>query len=376
MSDWQRLAVLLPIALGLAGCQPATDQGEAGPPFVFRALELRQRDAQGRPAWDLRSPEARYDLGRQLAQGRDLRGLIYAEGRPLYRIVATSGVILNDGEVVQLEGPTRVERLGANPGVITALRVRWYPRQGRMLLDRQPLARQKSLELRADQALVDFNQDTLVLSGSPQLVQRGQPQSQLTVKRLQWWPKRGDLVGHGPVLGCRWQNGTIGQILTSPGLSGNTLQQQLVLAAPVQVRDPSQNAELIAGATTLDLRLEQISSSAPFHGRRGTARLQGRGFIASKQTATLVVPASCRLSQPGDWLKAQRCRWNWTTNSLEARGGVILRRAANDQITRAEQLDGRATTDGYLVFSQPGGRVVSQIRLPKQLPGPSLPDQR
>lgn len=376
MSSPRWCAVLLPVALVLTSCQPAAQQDEVAPPFVFRALELRQNDAQGSPAWELRSPEARYDLGRQLAQARDLRGLIYGKGEPLYRLSATSGVVLNDGEVVQLEGPTRVERLGANPAVITALRVRWYPREGRMLLDRQPLATQKSLELRADQARFDFNQDTLVLSGTPQLLQRGNPQSQLTVQRLQWWLKRGHLVGIGPVLGRRWQSGGSGQTLTSPGLSGNTQQQQVVLAAPVQVRDPSQNAELIAGATTLDLRLERITSPAPFQGRRGAASLQGLGFTASNPSTTLVVPSRCRLSQPGDWLTAALCRWNWTTNSIEARGGVTLRRAANGQITRAERLDGRATTDGYLVFSQPGGRVVSQIQVPKQLPRPRQADPR
>lgn len=360
------LAALLTTAAVLVGCQPAAVQEEAAPPFVFRTLELRQNDAQGRPAWKLRSPEARYDLGRQLAQARDLRGLIYVKGQPLYRVSATSGVVLNDGAVVQLEGPTRVERLGPNPALITALRVRWYPRQGRMQLDRQPLAIQRSLELRADRADFDFNNDTLVLTGRPQLFQPGQPQTQLTLQRLQWWLNRGDLVGFGPVQGQRRLAANQVQTLTSPGLSGNTQQQHLVLAAPVQVRDPSQDAELTAGVTTMDLRLDQVSSTAPFQARRGAATLQGRGFSASNQTTTLFIPAGCRLSQPGDQLTANTCRWNWSTQAFQARGGVTLRRASISQITRADHLDGRAASDGVMEFSQPGGRVVSQLRIPAQ----------
>ncbi len=365
MTGGRTLAALLSLAALAGGCQTAVDQAPAAPPFVFRTLDLRQKDPQGRPAWELQSPEARYDLGRQLTQARDLRGLIYRGGQPLYRLTASSGVILQDGEVVQLEGPTRLERLGSNPAVITALRMRWYPRQGRMLIDRQPLAVQKSLELRADQASFDFNRDTLVLEGQPQLLDRGEPTLHLDLKRLQWWAEAGDLVGEGPVRGSRLDARGRRQTLTSPGLLGNSLRQQVVLQAPVLVLDPAEDAELRAGVTMLELGSERITSTAPFQARRGQATLQGLGFTALKASTTLVIPAGCRLNQPGDELSADQCRWNWTSNAVQARGRVILRRQASGQITQAEHLDGRAAEDGQLVFSQPGGRVVSQLKVPE-----------
>jgi LPS export ABC transporter protein LptC len=188
-------AVPLAGALLLTACQPAQLPDAAAPPFVFRALELRQKGADGLPAWEITSPEARYDLGRKLAQARELRGLIYAKGQPLYRVSATRGVVLNDGEVVQLEGPTTVERLGPNPLVITALRVRWYPQQGRMQLDQQPAASQQRLQLTARTAVFDFNADKLTLKGQPLLLDRGQPQIRLAVKRVQWWAENGNLIG-------------------------------------------------------------------------------------------------------------------------------------------------------------------------------------
>lgn len=354
----------LAAALLLAGCLPAPRTEQAAPPFVFRSLELRQKDPDGQPSWELSSPEARYDLGRKLAQARELRGIIYAKGKPLYRVSATRGVVLNDGEVVQLEGPTRVERLGANPLVITALRIRWYPQQGRMRLDRQPYASQRRLELTARQAEFDFNAEKLVLLGAPLLVDRGQPQIRLRVKRVQWWADSGNLIGDGPVKGVRIVPGKGRQTLTSPSLNGNSQRQEVILASPVRVVDPAEQAELNAQATRLDLQQETISSDLPFSGRRGAMQVRGQSFSMLGKSTTLLIPQGCVFSQPGDQLTAQTCSWNWTTNRVQAVGGVELRRQANGQITRARQLDGRATSDGNVVFSQPGGSVTTQFRIP------------
>jgi LPS export ABC transporter protein LptC len=354
----------LAAAVLVAGCLPEQRQEPTAPPFVFRSLELRQKDAEGQPSWEITSPEARYDLGRKLAQARELRGLIYANGRPLYRVSATRGVVLNDGEVVQLEGPTRVERLGKDPLVISALRVRWYPQQGRMLLDRQPYANQRRLTLTARRAVFDFNADRLELSGEPELIDRGPAQTRLALKRVQWWAASGNLLGEGPVRGTRTEQELGQQTLLSPSLSGNTIRQELLLAAPVEVVVPGEQAALRAQTTRIDLQRQTISSELPFKGRRGAMQASGQSFRLQGQTTTLIIPAGCELSQPGDRLTADACSWNWRTNQMQARGGVELRREQNGLITRANQLDGRAARDGSVVFTQPGGRVTTQFRIP------------
>ena len=354
----------LAAAVLLAGCLPQQRQEPTAPPFVFRSLELRQKDAEGQPSWEITSPEARYDLGRKLAQARELRGLIYANGRPLYRVSATRGVVLNDGEVVQLEGPTRVERLGEDPLVISALRVRWYPQQGRMLLDRQPYANQRRLTLTARRAVFDFNADRLELSGEPELIDRGPAQTRLSLKRVQWWAASGNLLGEGPVRGTRTEQELGQQTLLSPSLSGNTIRQELLLAAPVELVVPGEQAALRAQTTRIDLQRQTISSELPFKGRRGAMQVSGQSFRLQGQTTTLIIPAGCELSQPGDRLTADACSWNWRTNQVQARGDVELRREQNGLITRANQLDGRAARDGSVVFTQPGGRVTTQFRIP------------
>lgn len=358
-------AVALAILL-LAGCQgPNRSPQGSDPPFVIRSLALRQMDPKGRPAWEINSPEVRYELGRKVGRARRLEGLVYEKGQPRYRVSADRAIVLNDGEFVQLEGLTRVERIDKDPVVVTAQRVRWYPRRGLMQLDRQLMARQKRMQLTALEGRFDFNQNKLTLDGQPLLIDQRQPRIELTLTRLHWWSKTGELQGEGPVRGERREAASRPQRLSSPGLSGNSLRQELLLKAPVRIVDPTEKAELIAGATLFQLEQETISSDEPFVGTRDTATLRGPSFKAFNKTTTLELPGGCDLSQPGDRLTADRCSWNWKTNQVRATGAVTLRSEAQGLVTRAESLDGRVAKDGMVEFSRPGGTVTSTVRVPE-----------
>lgn len=362
-------------AILLGGCQAIAPQGSGSEdssskdsgaqPFVFSDLNLRQRDREGRPLWSISSPETRYDISRRLAQARELTGVIYRGGEPFYRLSASNAVVVNDGEVVLLEGPTRVERTdGEEPAVVTAQRVRWYPAQERMEIDRDPRGIQGDLELTAGLARFLIDADRLELRRQPVLRQRGEEPVRLELGQVDWQPGTGALVARGPVRGFRRLRNGPEQRLTAPALTGNTLSQTIDLQAPVQIDDPSRNGTLTAGATQLNLEERTARSSAPFRGRLGESRLRGIGFAIDGQATTVLVPAGCELEQPGESLRAQRCLWNWTAETVDASGAVVLRREANGLETRASQLQGNVGADGRVEFSTPGGRVESQLRLP------------
>ncbi len=355
-------------SLVLAGCQPPVTKEEAAQPFVFRSLNLRQKDAQGRLLWEISSPEARYDLNRRVAQARDLRGVIYAQGQPRYRLSAGNGTVINDGEVVQLEGPSQLQRLGPKPLLVTAVRVRWYPQQERIEIDHRPRARQGDLQLTARRARFLIQQDKLELRGNPLLERPGSNGLKLSLQTVDWFPGTGQLLGRGPVRGERRLVGNGLQTLTSPGLSGNALAQVIDLQAPVQVVDPGRKARLDASTTRIALEDERITSPHPFVAWLDRSKLTGVGFELLAPAHTLVIPAACQLQQPTDSLSANRCTWNWQTNQVQASGNVILRRSAFEQITRAQRLNGVATKQGQVVFSSPGNRVQTQMTLPPQRP--------
>ena len=361
--------LLLGLALVLAspllgGCRAPAPKEEAAQPFVFRSLNLRQKDASGLPLWQLSSPEARYDLSRRVAQARDLRGVIYAKGKAVYRITATSGTVINDGEVVQLEGPTVLQRIGPKPLRVTASRVRWYPKQERMEIDRLPRASQGDLRLTAERARFWIQQDKLELLGRPLLERTGASGMTLALSSADWFPGTGQLLGRGPVRGERRLPGKGLQTLSSPSLTGNSLTQVIDLQAPVQLLDPGRKARLDARQTRIQLAEERISSPYPFTARLDQSLLTGIGFELLGPRHTLVIPQACRLNQPTDALRADRCSWNWQTNQVEATGGVELRRTAYQQVTRAQRLTGVVSKQGQAQFSSPGSRVETRMTLP------------
>lgn len=375
------LLAALALLPSLSGCQERLEQEEPAVPFVFRSLNLRQQDPQGRLAWQLTSPEARYDLSRKVAQARDLRGTIFSAGKPLYTLSATSGTVLHDGALIQLEGEATLRRLGPQPLVVRARRVRWYPRRERMELDQRPSASDRDLQISANRAVFLINQDKLELRGNPELIRRLQPLTDgrprppelvLKVASADWYPTSGQLSAPGPVRAIRRPApGKPLQTLSSPFLHGNSIQQVLVLQAPVRFLDPGAKAQLLGGESTIELQKQAVVSTQPFSGAIDKLQIAGNGFELRSAHSLAVVSPGCLLRQPGESLQADRCAWNWTTQALEARGSVVLKRQANDQTTRAGLLTGRLGADGLAVFTSPGSRVQTQLQVPKGNPAPA-----
>lgn len=370
---------LLPLLLLPAGCRQQTKPTEdPSPPFVFRSLDLRQQDLQGRPTWQLRSPEARYDLRRRVAQARDPEGVIFANGQPLYRLSATRGTVINDGEAILLEGLIRVDRLGDQLLQIRASRARWLPRRDRLIIDRAPEAFDRQNRLSARRALFRFDKGRLELRGRPRLQhwarpfdpRRGlptdPPETLITVDKADWYPGTGELRTQGLVRGSRRPSGRPSdrpaQSLIAGSLSGNTLQQRYTLGAPVRFEDPVEENALTSGEVAMDLAAERATTNAAFQGHRGKLRASGVGLEVDGKKEQATITSGCRLEQPGENLRADRCQWNWSNQDVEADGPLELRRSSNDQVTRGTRLRGRLGNEGTIEVSAPGGRVVSRFR--------------
>ncbi|MEB3156553.1 MAG: LPS export ABC transporter periplasmic protein LptC [Cyanobacteriota bacterium] len=367
---------MVPILLG--GCVSRARRETPTPPFVFRSLDLSFRQPDGRLAWELKAPEARYDLERRLVQAVSLQGVIYQKGKPLYRITAQAGTVLNDGELIQLEGQPRIQRLAGKATVITGQRLRWTPKREWIELEGEPMAAQQGLQIRARQALFQLGPDRLELRGQPTLrhwqnppTKGPQPAPDVVVRvgAADWYPGSGLLRARGPAVAERRPgSGLPVQILTASGLEGNTERQELSLLAPVRFRDPGQDAQLIAQRTEVDLRRDLVSSAAPFEARSGRSQAWGDGFSLDLRRRSALVSQGCRLEQPGETLTAQQCRWNWQQGTFTASGSVQLQRRNPQQITRSSSLEGQIGKNAQAIFSTPGGRVHSTLRIPPPAP--------
>jgi LPS export ABC transporter protein LptC len=380
------LAAALGLLLPACGGTPLNRQPDASaPPFVFRALDLRQQDLLGRPTWSLNSPEARYDMRRRVALAETPKGVIFRNGKPAYRLSATSGTVLNDGEVVLLEGRVRVEQLGPSPMLIRAERARWFPERKLMEIDRSPEALDASNRLTASRANFNFDDNRLKLRDRPRLqhwnrrfdpfreVDRGRAEVLLRVNEADWFPLTGRLETRGPLEARRRVPGRPDsqprQILTATSMDGNTRTQEYRLRAPVRFQDAAEATDLQAQDVRLDLRERRATSDSPFQGSHRDLRVSGRSFLVREDQKWVTIPEGCQLFQTGDALQARRCSWNWATQEVQAEGGVELRRPANQQISRGERLSGRLGPAGEITLTSPGSRVFSRFQVP-QRPGP------
>ncbi len=389
----RRWGFVLLLALGLVplGCsRKPTTFDDAAAPFVFRSLDLKQQNERGQPTWELTSPEARYDIRRRVAQARSPRGVIYVAGEPLYRLQASSGTVINDGEVILLEGAIRVERHGKQPVLISARRARWIPNQKLLRIDRSPMAEDGLHRLGAEQARFLFDRDRLELEGAPRLERwsraidpfssqaRSNPEIVALPRKLTWQPGDGALEAEGPLQINRQPPGRssklASQTFTAAGLKGNTRQQRFQLKGPVQLRDPVETFDLDGQDLQLDGAAQTVSSEQPFGGHWKELTFSGQTLLIEARQTTATIGRACRLQRSGESLSAQLCRWNWQDESLFAEGDVDYQRDARKQRTRAGRLSGRLGPGGQLEVSTPGGRVISAFQVPqRQAPVPPPP---
>ena len=380
------------LAVGLAGCVSSPREPAAPEPFVFRSLDLRQQNGTGEPAWDLTSPEARYDLIRQLAQARRPQGTIYRNGKPHITIKALRGTVIGDGQAIQLEGEVLITLLGRNPVRISGDQARWIPRDDLMVIDRRPVATDQRTRISAQNARYLLAMDRVELRGSPVLEQwpkavpavadRLPAPIRVQVSSVDWRPEQGSLLAPGAVQGERHaraeqaggQSRTDARsdlLLNASGLRGNLREGFLDLLAPVRLRERGGRSWLQAGQTRWAFNAQLLASERPFEGLINNLNVRGDSLRIDLDRETVLVPRGCRLNQPGQQLSAERCLWHWDTERFLATGAVELRRSAYRQITRSSQLSGRIGREGTVEFASPGARVNSQFSLPaKDSSGP------
>ena len=354
------------VSAGLVGCtQQSGSSQDPAPPFVFRSLDLNQRRKDGQRDWDLKSPEARYELSSRTVRARQPKGILYRNDRPFYEISAELATVLNDGELVVLEGSVKLQQLKDQNVLIQGDRLVWSPQAARMVIDQRPEA--LDAESRLISKSVTFLQDTNTLrfSGPTQLLQwKGRrregvtPESDIRAADGQWNLDSGDLNVQGPVLASQPDE----RKLRATALKGNTRSRHLDLLQPVRLNLGKDKTVINAGLTRWDYGRQRLTSMVPFQAESPTAVATGNGFVVDQPTKTLIIPRACRLKQPGEALRAQRCSWNWSTERLIADGDVVLTRSDPEQVTRAARLEGLLSEKQGMRFTAGGQPVRSTLR--------------
>lgn len=348
-----------------ASKSPNQNKNQASTPFIFRSLDLKQRRPDGARDWELTSPEARYNTAARTVRAKIPKGILYFEDKPSFMISAEHATVLNDGELVVLEGTVRLKRLGVEPLLIQGDRLIWRPSLSTMVINQRPSALNKNSKIVSSSLIFQQESGQLLFNGPTKLSRWGNnysstldPQTVITAGNARWNLNSGIIAAVGPVTA----NQTNGRQLTAASIQGNTMKNFLDLKAPVQFQ-LEDDAVVDAGETRWNFERDQLSSKAPVSASLPKGDVRGIGFIIDLPKNTLTISNSCHVEQPDKNLRAKSCSWNWSSDLLTAAGNVNLKESNSGQVQRAELMEGAFNPDGSIRFSPSENRVKTQIKL-------------
>ena len=363
------IAIIISSGCLLASCasKPATqNQNQSSTPFIFKSLDLKQRRPDGVRDWELTSPEARYNTAARTVRAKIPKGILYFEDKPSFMISAEHATVLNDGELVVLEGTIRLKRLGAEPLLIQGDRLIWRPALSTMVINQRPVALNRNSRIISNSLIFQQQSGQLLFSGPTKLSRWEKnysstlnPQTVITAGNSRWNLNTGIIAAVGPILA----NQDNGRELTAASIQGNTKKNFLDLKAPVQFKLEQDDAIVNAGETRWNFERDELSSKAPVSASLPKGDVSGVGFIIDIRNNLLTISNSCEVAQLDKNLRAKSCTWDWGKDLLTAAGNVNLKESKTGQVQRAEQIDGALNQDGSIRFSPARDRVKTQIKL-------------
>ena len=352
--------------LSACASNPSTQiKNQASTPFVFRSLDLKQRRPDGVRDWELTSPEARYNTAARTVRARIPKGILYFEDKPSFMISAEHATVLNDGELVVLEGAVRLKRLGAEPLLIQGDRLIWRPALSTMEINQRPSALNRNSRIISRSLIFQQESGQLLFNGFTKLSQWQNtynstinPQTVITAGNSRWNLNSGIIAAVGPVVVSQMD----GRQLKAASIQGNTKQNFIDLKAPVQLKLEEDDAVVDAGETRWYFERDQLSSKAPVSASLPKSDVRGVGFVIDIPSHTFTISNSCQVKQSDKNLRAQSCTWNWRDDLLTAAGNTNSKESNAGQIKRAEQMEAGFNSNGSIQFSPSRNRVKTQIK--------------
>ena len=335
-------------------------------PHELQSFSLRHQSPNAQLSLSLTSPKARHDWIRKTSVVTTPQAFVHRDGVPVYGIRAQRGLLLGNNRLVQLDGAVELVHLQEPPTVVTGERLRWDTHRGHMTVARNLVVTRQDMQVSAGRAALDFaSQDlafhdqVVVLDQSPQA-----DHLRLEATTLHWNLASGDMMAPGLVKARQTAPGGAVQSAQGFHLTGNSQQRWLELQAPVRLQTRQAGQWQARDSVLWWLDRQQLNSPGLLEAQAGDLQISGRSAVLDLKQGLLTVAEDCRFHQPGETLTAQQCRWNWQDRTILARGGVMVQREQYQQVTRADQLQGRLGEDNILsLMAPPQGHVTTELEL-------------
>ena len=361
------LLLVFPCSLVLlAGCAPPTLETalREQAPHELQSFTLRHHPSNTPLSLSLSSPKARHDWTRKSSVVTTPEAVVHRDGVPIYGIRSQRGLLLGNNRLVQLDGAVELVHLQEPSTVVTGERLRWDTHRGHMTMTVNLTVNREHMQVRAGRAELNFaskdltfHDQVVVLDQSPQA-----DHLRLEATTLHWNLASGDMMAPGLVKAGQAAPGGEVQSVQGFNLTGNSQERWLELQAPVQLQTRQAGQWQARDSVLWRLDRQQLESPGLLEAQAGALQVSGRSAVLDLKQGVLTTGEDCRFHQPGETLTAQQCRWNWQDRTIMARGEVTLQREQYQQVTRADQLQGRLGEDNVLsLTAPPQGQVSTEL---------------
>ncbi|MGB3139129.1 MAG: LPS export ABC transporter periplasmic protein LptC [Nodosilinea sp.] len=378
MAKRRRLAVggaaIAALALGLYTLMgPETvsnresDAGVDPPPgLTLRDVTLEQPDAEGQLLWRVKGDEVTYSTDQQVAFITRPDGDLFQDGEVIYRVVADTGEVQENGSVILLRG--NIVATGVKNGsILRGSEMEWRPQDDVLIMRDKITGTHPQLRAAANEARVFNRENRMELEGSvvastvvadPQT----DPWLKLQAEELTWFWDDERVESTRPLRVEQFKQNAITDVVTGQRGSVNLAKSLVALRGQVAMQMLEMPLNMTSEALDWQVAEEQVVVNQPLtlvHPKNKitvTAR-QGQMDLAQQQIALSDdVVAVGETNQTR--MTSDRLNWNVKTQTVVAEGQINYRQADPAVNLSGSRAVGRLDDQTVVVD---GGRVVTEI---------------
>jgi len=319
-------------------------------------ITLQQADSQGQTLWQVKATQATYSPDRKTATVTGPAGVLYQDGKPVFRVKAEQGQVEQNGERIRLSG--KIVAIDLQSGaVVEGDELDWQPQRDTLIVRNRLTGTHPQLQAKATEARIysrkrqmEFFGDVIVVTRDPSLRLQGQHftwfmnQQRVVSDRPAQLQQLADRQVTGQAQSDRavvdlkaktialTQNGQL--TLQDPPLQINSnallwsLKDQTVNAnQPVTVRQHQQNVTVTAdrGRMNLQQQLVNLTQNVQASGQRNRSQLNSDTLLWNMKTQDIVAEGRVVYTQvnPVTTVKAPRAIGKFQGQTIVLSGGRV-----------------------------------------------------
>jgi LPS export ABC transporter protein LptC len=331
--------------------------------LTFFGVALEQFDEQGRPIWKVNAKQAKYTKETEIGEAKNPDGVLYQDGKIVYKIKAETADIKQDGKQLLLKG--KIIAQDPNNGVILrGNELEWRPEEDLLIVRNQFNGSHKQLKATAQEARVKTREQRVEFSGKV-IATAADPQLIMQTEHLIWEIKQEKLIGDRPIKIDHYKDNKIANRGQGNGAEINLKTKIANLQPKAQLQLLNPPMQITSNSMTWDINQENVKTNSPVRVVHQQENVIVTGNKAEMKIPQNIVNITGNVNAVGknrQSLKSNQMQWDLDKKLLEAQGNVVYRQVEPPLNFQGATAIGNLETENIVVKGGSSGqRVITEI---------------